>query len=112
MPYTERRSAPRHWKELAKASKAQQLNVLQFAIDEMKSRCAEPSIQLVMNASLLKMVKNVFEMTDITSIAHGITSFLFYECLEAGGQCNMEHTHEQISRSNNSRSHIVAQGQG
>lgn len=75
---------PGIYKELANASKSQQLSILQFAVDEMKRRCAEPDIQLIVDASLLQLVKNLaFELPDINGVTNGLTPFLFFERLEA-----------------------------
>ena len=75
---------PSIYKELANGTKAQQLSILQFAVDEMKRRCAEPDIQLIVDASILQLVKNLaFELPDINGVANGLTPFLFFERLEA-----------------------------
>ena len=75
---------PGIYKELANASKSQQLSILQFAVDEMKRRCAEPDIQLIMDASHLQLVKNLaFELPDINGVTNGLTPFIFFERLEA-----------------------------
>ena len=74
---------PPIYKELANGTKAQQLTILQFAVDEMKRRCAEPDIQLIVDASLLQLVRNLaFELPDINSVTNGLTPFLFFERLE------------------------------
>jgi len=48
---------PPIWAELANATKAQQLAILQFAIDDKKRTCAEPELQFIVNASTLQLVK-------------------------------------------------------
>ena len=74
---------PPIYKALTNGTKAQQLAILQFAVDEMKRRCAEPDIQLIVDASLLQLVKNLaFELPDINGVTNGLTSFLFFERLE------------------------------
>ena len=45
---------PLVWAEFANATKAQQLAVLQFAIDDKKRSCAEPDLQFIVNASTLQ----------------------------------------------------------
>jgi hypothetical protein len=74
---------PPIWAELANATKAQQLAVLQFAIDDKKRNCAEPELQFIVNASNLQLVKNLaFELTSLTSVSSGLTPFLFFEQME------------------------------
>ena len=69
---------PPIYKELANGTKSQQLTILQFAVDEMKRRCAGPDIQLIVDASLLQLVKNLaFELPDINGVTNGLTTFLF-----------------------------------
>ncbi len=71
---------PAIYKELANGTKVQQLSILQFAVDEMKRRCAEPDIQLIVDASLLQLVKNLtFELPDINGVTNELTPFLFFE---------------------------------
>ena len=71
---------PPIWAELANATKAQQLAVLQFAtIDDKKRTCAEPELQFIVNASTLQLVKNLaFELTSLTSMSSGLTPFFFF----------------------------------
>jgi hypothetical protein len=75
---------PPLWKELAQASKSNQLSVLQFAVDETKTRCSEPELQFIVDPGMLQLVKNVaFEMPSLDSLTGGLTVFLFYEKMEA-----------------------------
>jgi len=74
---------PPIWAELANATKAQQLAILQFAIDEKKRACAEPELQFIVNSSTLQLVKNLsFEMASLHSVSTGLTPFLFFEQME------------------------------
>ena len=74
---------PPIWAELANATKAQQLAVLQFVIDDKKRNYAEPELQFTVNASNLQLVKNLaFESTSLTSVSSGLTPFLFFEQME------------------------------
>ena len=75
---------PPFWKEFAQATKANQLSVLQFAIEETKRRCLEPDLQFIVDPSMLQLVKNVaFEMPSLDSLTGGLTTFLFFEKVEA-----------------------------
>jgi len=74
---------PPIWAELANMTKAQQLAILQYAIDDKKRNCAEPELQFIVNASNLQLVKNLaFKMTSLSSVSSGLTLFIFFEQME------------------------------
>jgi len=74
---------PPIWKELALAPKAQQLSVLQLALDEKNQATMEPDIQFIASANLLTVMKTLsFKLTSVNSVVSGLNAFLFYEQLE------------------------------
>ena len=74
---------PPFWRKLASAPKAQQLSVLQFALDEKKQSSVEPEIQFIASASLLTLLKTLsFELTSVNSVGSCLNAFSFFEQLE------------------------------
>ena len=75
--------SPPIWAELANATKAQQLAILQVAVDDKKRTCTKPELQFIVNASTLQLVKYLaFEMTSLSSVSTGLMQFLFFEQME------------------------------
>jgi hypothetical protein len=68
------------WRELANAKKAQQLAVLQWAVDKAKEEMGEPELQFVVSPAHLEMVKNLrFTMLTPNHVATGLQPFQFPE---------------------------------
>jgi hypothetical protein len=68
------------WQDLAKAKKAQQLGVLQWAIDKQKEELGENELQFIVTPAVLEMVKNLrFIMTTTNHVATGLQPFMFPE---------------------------------
>jgi hypothetical protein len=71
---------PPFWKELVKAKKAQQLAVLQWAVDKVKEEMGEADLQFVISPASLEMVKNLrFVMLTPNHVATGLQPFQFPE---------------------------------
>jgi hypothetical protein len=71
---------PPFWKELVKAKKAQQLAVLQWAVDKIKEEMGEADLQFVISPASLEMVKNLrFVMLTPNHVATGLQPFQFPE---------------------------------
>ena len=71
---------PTFWKELVKAKKAQQLAVLQWAVDKTKDEMGEGELQFVVSPAILEMVKNLrFVMLTPNHVATGLQPFQFPE---------------------------------
>jgi hypothetical protein len=68
------------WPDLAKAKKAQQLGVLQWAIDKVKEELGESELQFIVTPAVLEMVKCLrFVMTTTNHVSTGLQPFLFPE---------------------------------
>jgi hypothetical protein len=71
---------PAFWRELVKAKKAQQLAVLQWAVDKTKEEMGEAELQFVISPAILEMVKNLrFVMLTPNHVATGLQPFQFPE---------------------------------
>jgi hypothetical protein len=71
---------PAVWKELVKAKKAQQLAVLQWAVDKAKDEMGETELQFVISPAVLELVKNLrFVMLTPNHVATGLQPFQFPE---------------------------------
>jgi hypothetical protein len=71
---------PDIWRDLAKAKKAQQLGVLQWAIDKTKDDLGEAELQFIVTPAALEMVKSL-RMAMVTNdhVATGLQPFMFPE---------------------------------
>jgi hypothetical protein len=68
------------WPDLAKAKKAQQLGVLQWAVDKVKEELGETELQFIITPAVLDMVKCLrLVMTTTNHVATGLQPFLFPE---------------------------------
>jgi len=68
------------WRDLAKAKKAQQLGVLQWAVDKVKDELGEPELQFLVTPAILDMVKSLrFTMITTDHVATGLQPFMFPE---------------------------------
>jgi hypothetical protein len=68
------------WRDLAKAKKAQQLGVLQWAVDKAKDDLGESELQFLVTPAILDMVKNLrFTMITTDHAATGLQPFMFPE---------------------------------
>jgi len=68
------------WRDLAKAKKAQQLGVLQWAVDQAKEELGEPELQFLVTPAILDMVKTLrFTMITTDHVSTGIQPFMFPE---------------------------------
>ena len=68
------------WRDLAVAKKAQQLGVLQWAVDKVKEELGESELQFIITPAILDMVKNLrFAMTTNDHVSTGLQPFLFPE---------------------------------
>jgi hypothetical protein len=68
------------WPDLAKAKKAQQLGVLQWAVDKVKEELGESELQFIVTPAVLEMVKCLrFVMTTTNHVSTGLQPFLFPE---------------------------------
>jgi len=68
------------WRDLANAKKAQQLAVLQWAVDKAKEEVGEPELQFLVTPAHLEMVKNLrFTMLTPNHAATGMQPFQFPE---------------------------------
>jgi hypothetical protein len=71
---------PEVWRDLAKAKKAQQLGVLQWAIDKTKEDLGESELQFIVTPAVLDMVKTLrFIMVTTNHVATGLQPFMFPE---------------------------------
>jgi hypothetical protein len=68
------------WRDLAKAKKAQQHGVLQWAVDKAKEELGEPELQFLITPAILDIVKSL-RLTMITNdhVATGLQPFMFPE---------------------------------
>jgi hypothetical protein len=61
------------WRDLAKAKKAQQLGVLQWAIDRTKEELGESELQFIVTPAVLEMVKSLrFAMVTNDHVSTGL----------------------------------------
>jgi hypothetical protein len=89
------------WRDLAKAKKAQQLGVLQWAIDRTKEELGESELQFIVTPAVLEMVKSLrFAMVTNDHVSTGLQPFLFPE--EAiDGALNSKALYEAMYEGNN-----------
>jgi hypothetical protein len=68
------------WMDLARAKKAQQLGVLQWAIDKVKEDIGESELQFIVTPAILEMVKSLrLVMVTNNHVSTGLQPFLFPE---------------------------------
>ncbi|CAK9046738.1 CvfB_WH domain-containing protein (Fragment), partial [Durusdinium trenchii] len=68
------------WRDLAKAKKAQQLGVLQWAIDRTKEEFGEGELQFIVTPAVLEVIKSLrFAMVTNDHVSTGLQPFLFPE---------------------------------
>jgi hypothetical protein len=68
------------WRDLAKAKKAQQLGVLQWAVDKVKEDIGESELQFIITPAILEMVKSLrLVMVTTNHVATGLQPFMFPE---------------------------------
>lgn len=66
------------WMDLARAKKAQQLGVLQWAIDKVKEDIGESELQFIVTPAILEMVKSLrLVMVTNNHVSTGLQPFLF-----------------------------------
>jgi hypothetical protein len=71
---------PNIWRDLAKAKKAQQLGVLQWAVDKTKDELGESELQFIITPAVLEMVKSLrFAMVTNDHVSTGMQPFMFPE---------------------------------
>lgn len=68
------------WHDLAKAKKAQQLGVLQWAVDKVKDELGESELQFIITPAVLETVRGLkFAMVTNDHVATGLQPFMFPE---------------------------------
>jgi hypothetical protein len=68
------------WRDLAKAKKAQQLGVLQWAVDKVKDNLGELELQFLVTPAILDIVKSLcFTMITTDHVGTGLQPFMFLE---------------------------------